>query len=185
METKKQKSIKNFLQTYTGTLESYKEIDIIKYLYKNEKPACCIWASKSHKPTYCYFFNTEQGRDNFIDSQKQKADKMEQDIARYNEKKNLFVPGAILFSSWGYEQTNIDFYIILSRKNDFVIIQEIGQNRTYDSQHKDSGRCTPNENIKLGDPFKKKITKYASLTLNTYSYCSIWDGTPKSWSSYA
>jgi len=96
----------------------------------------------------------------------------------------LFVPGAILYSSWGYDQTNIDFYEILERNNDFVIIQEIGQVRDHDSMG-DSGTCMPNKEIKIGEPFRKKITKNASINLESYKGCWLWDGKPKSWSSYA
>ena len=43
----------------------------------------------------------------------------------------------------------------------------------------------PNKEIKIGEPFRKKITKYASINLESYKYCGLWDGRPLSCSSYA
>jgi hypothetical protein len=55
--------------------------------------------------------------------------------------------------SWGYEQTNINFYLVVERKKSTLVLQEIGQNRTY--EHQDSGTCTPNTSIIIGKSLKE------------------------------
>ena len=100
-----------------------------------------------------------------------------------NSQQTNYVPGAILYSSWGYEQTNVDFYIILERVNNTVTLQQIGEIRQYD--HADSGKVSPDASKTFGEPFKKRINKYGYINLNSYSYCNLYDGTPKYFSTYA
>ena len=186
--TKKETWIRSFEQKTNAIKTTYKNIVIINYV-NNGKPIVAIWETKSHKPTYHYRFNTADEMFHFITERQKKADEYAkidaQRMSDYTEEKKGYVEGAILFSSWGWEQTNIDWYIVLERKNDFVIIQEIGSKRTYDRNFNDRGDCIPDATIRIGEPFRKKITKYASINLESYKYCALWDGKPKSWSSYA
>ena len=190
--TKKETWIDAFSKYDNAIKTTYKNVVIVTYTAnRNNKtvPIVAIWETKSHKPTYHYRFNTADEMFQFITERQKKADeyaKIDADrMAKYAEEKKGYKEGAILFSSWGWEQTNIDWYIVLERNNDFVIIQEIGSNRTYDGNFNDRGDCIPDATIRIGEPFRKKITKYASINLESYKYCALWDGQPKSWSSYA
>ena len=171
------------------SVENYKDYILI-FQYKSERglPCAAILRNREAKPSLHYQFRNESERVDFINRQKTSADNdIEREAIRHAERMKeaeKFVKGAILYSSWGYEQTNIDFYEILERKNDFVIIQEIGQIRNHDSRG-DSGTCMPDKKIKIGEPFRKKITKHASINLESYKYCGLWNGRPLSWSSYA
>lgn len=184
--TKKEMSI-NWLMTNKPKVEreDYKDIIIVKHSLNS----VAIWEYKSAKPTFHYLFSDDVKRSDFIKERKHQADRREADDQRrmneYVEKKKGFQVGSILYCSWGYEQTNIDWYIILERKNDYILIQEIGTKKTYDNNYNDRGSCLPDPEIKIGDPFKKKITKYASVELASYKYCTLWDGRAMSWSSYA
>ena len=185
-QTKKEQAIDWLVNNKPKTSkEAYKDIIIVKH------SLCCvaIWEFKSHKPTYHYIFDNASKVENFIAERKKKADRRAEQQANamneYAEKSKDFIVGAILYSSWGWEQTNIDWYIILERKGDYIIIQEIGSIKSYDNNFNDRGECMPNPEIKIGEPFRKKITKYASVNLASYKYCGLWDGKSKSWSSYA
>jgi len=180
---KLENAIKHFCEKENATKEEHGRLTIITY-----QERYLIIFKNSYKPLHHLHFRFGTGIEDFIKQVKNQEDK---EVAAHNkylnekkEEKKLLVPGAILYSSWGYEQTNIDFYEILERKNDFVIIQEIGQVRDHDSMG-DSGTCMPNKEIKIGEPFRKKITKNASINLESYKGCWLWDGKPKSWSSYA
>jgi len=37
----------------------------------------------------------------------------------------------------------------------------------------------------IGEPMRKKITKYASIKLSSFETARPWDGKPEYWSSYA
>jgi hypothetical protein len=88
-----------------------------------------------------------------------------------------------LVCSWGYDQTNINFYQIISRKNDFIILQEIGKTIT-DNQY-DRGHCVANPSNLIGEPMRKKITKYALVKFSSFEIARPWKGKPEYWSSYA
>jgi len=184
--TKKEQLITWFMNNKPNvSREIYKDIIIVKH----SLCSVAIWETKSQKPDYHYRFNNAVELEQFITKRKEQADKREEHNKKknneYEEKKKGFVVGAILYSSWGYEQTNIDWFVVLERKNDFVILQQIGSDKKYDDNYGDRGSCMPDINFKIGSPFRKKITKYASINLNSYSWCGLWDGKSKGWSSYA
>ena len=101
--------------------------------------------------------------------------------AQIEEEHKKYQKGVILYSSWGYEQTNIDFYIILERKPQSVLIQQIGQNKEFDSF--DSGTCTPDPEHKIANPELRRLSKHGGLKLNSFSCCNLWNGSPEYWSS--
>jgi hypothetical protein len=186
--TKRQQLI-NFYATFSEyKKEVYKETEIHTFLNQKGLPTCAIYEStRGVKPTYVYCFKSEEQRAQFIQERKKQADIRAAANAirnaQHNAEKEQIKEGSIFVSSWGWEQTNIDFYIVLERKKDFVLIQEIGQHRTH--THDMQGTCTPNKEKLIGEPFKKKINKWAGLSLDSYKYCQLWDGNPKGWSSYA
>lgn len=61
-----------------------------------------------------------------------------------------------LIISWGYEQTNVDFYQITEIKGKQLILQEIGGEMVKQTSH-DSGRIKPEINSFKGEPMKKNI----------------------------
>jgi len=187
-QTKKELHIEIFTGKENAIKRQYKDILIISY-NRGKIPIVAIWESKSFKPTFHYRFNKADELFQFISEREIQADKREvtniQRELEYTEKKKGIVVGSILYSSWGYEQTNIDFYEVLERKNDFVILQQIGQKRDCGENFNDRGNCTADQRVKIGDPFRKKISKYGSINLNSYSWCGLWDGKSLSWSSYA
>jgi hypothetical protein len=94
--------------------------------------------------------------------------------------------GDIFVSSWGYDQTNIDYYKVLNVKNKTAILAEIGQKREYTGHM--SGRCVPNPDV-VG---KKILTKrIMSMNGSPYfkmaSYASAypWSGSPCGFSEWA
>ena len=180
--TKKQMAIDYLMAKDGAKKETFHTLEIIVYGL-----IVAIFQGKGHKPYKHYRFDDEAALNAFIEREKQRELKEEQNRVerskQYEAEKMQIVPGAILYSSWGYEQTNIDFYMVVSRKNDFVILQEVGQHRTYDRD--DTGNCTPDVSKKINNPFRKKINNYGGVNLNSYSWCGLWDGKPKAWSSYA
>lgn len=180
--TKKQMAIDFLMSKPEAKKETFYTLEIIVYGL-----IVAIFSGKSPKPYKHYRFDDESALNAFIQTEKTREAREEQKRVerskQYEAEKQKIVEGAILYSSWGYEQTNIDFYIVVSRKNDFVILQKVGQNRTYDRD--DTGKCTPDVSKKIGDPFRKKINNYGGVNLNSYSWCGLWDGEPEAWSSYA
>lgn len=96
---------------------------------------------------------------------------------------NPYKVGQIFYNSWGYDQTNIDFFQIIEVKSKSVVMQAIGGERTYDQQ--DSGKVMPVADSFEGKPFTKivRVRIYNEKVNHTIGY-SEFDGRPKYWSSY-
>lgn len=84
--------------------------------------------------------------------------------------------GDVYASSWGYDQTNVDFYQITKIVTDKTIeATEIGSERI--EGHPD--RVIPVIDNFIGKPFRKRLTKYLTIKINNYASASLWDGQPK------
>lgn len=80
-----------------------------------------------------FYFENEERRQQWIEKKIQTIKEREQDKETTKKRKNEakadhpFKAGDILYQSWGYEQTNIDFYQITAVLNKSVRIRKIGQ----------------------------------------------------------
>lgn len=186
-QTKRDITIEYFTKK-SESVENYKDYILI-FKYNNQKnlPCAAILRNRETKPSLHYQFRSESERVDFINRQKTSADNdIEREAIRQAERMKeaeKYCVGAILYSSWGYDQTNIDFYIILERVNNTVTLQQIGGIRKYD--HSDSGKVSPDASKTFGEPFKKRINQYGYIRLTSYSSCYLYDGTPKYFSTYA
>jgi hypothetical protein len=108
-----------------------------------------------------------------------------------------FAPGAILYSSWGYDQTNVDFYRVAMRKeaggHDWVRLEKIESVETSDDTEERpatmTGRVVPADPVKpIGEkPILRKIHANGNspfVKINSYAFAYPWDGTPKRVSHY-
>jgi hypothetical protein len=90
--------------------------------------------------------------------------------------------GDILSYSWGYDQTNVDFYEVLEVKGKrVVIVQEVGQ-KSAGGEGFMSGKVVPNGN-RIGQPLRK-VASGDSVPME-FGTASLWDGKPEYWSGYA
>lgn len=100
-----------------------------------------------------------------------------------------FDVGQILYSSWGYDQTNVDFYRIEQRRGNFVTLQELESAESSDGAQSMTGRVVPLEPHQArGEPIRRKVHAMPGTTfvkINSYAFAYPWDGTPKRVSHYA
>jgi len=64
--------------------------------------------------------------------------------------------GDIFRASWGYDQTNIDYYEVVAVKGQMVDVREIGQQREGNGCY-DQGVCVPVPSAYRGEVMRKKI----------------------------
>ena len=91
--------------------------------------------------------------------------------------------GDIVFSSWGYDQTNVDFYEVVGKQGKITyFLQQIGTAGVKGSEDK----VVPDIEVKEGEPFKKRVKVYGdddyfrySFNLTSYSSAYPYDGKPK------
>lgn len=102
---------------------------------------------------------------------------------------NPFKPGSILVCRWGWEQTNIDFYMVVSTSNTMATLQQVVsvQIPTGDMTYE----AMPNTSQTVGEPFRRKVKSCTAkgiepfCKIEDYASAREWDGKPKHGSSYA
>jgi hypothetical protein len=92
----------------------------------------------------------------------------------------------ILECSWGYDQTNVDFYEVINATKSFVTVQKIGTKETAEVGFMTT-YATPDTSIRK-EIIRRKIKNYGSgefVQPEYYSSASIWDGSPQLATHYA
>lgn len=146
------------------------------------------------KTLYNYYFGTEAGRNEWVSLQKESILKKDSDKKKRSEEKKQAAKeakvdvGDIFVWSWGWEQTNIDFFQVTERKGQSIVLKQITQTRQDTGWCQ--GTCLPvKDSFKEGEkPITKRINAHpnGSVYVSTeYGYCHIWDGSAEHWSSYA
>ena len=95
--------------------------------------------------------------------------------------KEIITEGAILRSSWGYDQTNIDFYKVVSVKNDWAWLVRIGQTVVENLPQYMGERVVADDSTQ-GKKFRRKIKNYGNsdyVAINSYAGASVWSGEPQ------
>lgn len=92
----------------------------------------------------------------------------------------------ILVSHWGYEQTNVDYYQVISATAKTVTLRKINKIKS-DNSHDMTGLCAPQRGSFAGDPFRRKILDYNGefVGLNSYSTARVWNGQLDRYTTYA
>jgi hypothetical protein len=76
---------------------------------------------------------------------------------------NPFEVGQLIYDSWGYEQTNIDFYQVIEVKNKSVVLREInGKMVPSEGYSSMAGLIAPVKDSFCGDPIVKKVNAWVS-----------------------
>lgn len=100
--------------------------------------------------------------------------------------------GDIVCSTWGYEQTNVNFYQVVKVSGQMATLQAIGSAKAESEwSNNDSWYVVAAPSVRLAEPFKRKIKVYGNLnnlsygfSINSYSYASLWNGKPVLQTSY-
>jgi hypothetical protein len=64
--------------------------------------------------------------------------------------------GDLFYSSWGYDQTNIDFYQVVAMKGSTVTVRRCGAKRVYDQNM--AGRVQADKGSLSGEPKNYRVT---------------------------
>jgi hypothetical protein len=178
-----------YLPTGLGAVKvSDKASDAVAYLYTDPRgrPCARLFYGKQAKYVWAYSFRTADDRAaaiarGFKHRQEWNARKAEQAAAR--RKKSKLQLGHILVSSWGYEQTNVNFYQVTRLISATMVeLRPIGicDEPTLYMQ----GRCTPHADAFTGEPIRRRVSWGDNVRINDSQTAHLWDGRPMSWSSY-
>ena len=94
--------------------------------------------------------------------------------------------GTILVDTWGYEQTNVYFYKVLSRKGDMITMRKLENKRLSFDAKRLSSEEVPSNKFE-GDILKRKVVDglRSEIVRTEYGYAEPWNGKPVEATHYA
>ncbi len=104
--------------------------------------------------------------------------KLERQKRQEEERKNFVNPykvGDILYSSWGYDQTNIDFYKVIAVTGQSIRIVQVADKVVGTSGQEDL--VVPTDKA-IGSPMLKKVGTNGYVRITSFAGASKWDGRP-------
>lgn len=90
--------------------------------------------------------------------------------------------GHILYTSWGYDQTNTDFYQVTALKGETMVIVQKLASSTEETGFM-SGKTLPADKL-VGKPIACRVSDGDRITVDGHA-AWLWNGTPKAVSWYA
>ncbi len=159
--------------------------DLEVWTYTYDKSGAMVFgaiafAGKQSKPLWHYSYRSEASMQTQINQtiaarksvMKAKAEAAK---ARKEFKTDLEV-GDLLYSSWGYDQTNVDWYQVVEKLGTMVVIREIAGRQVGSDGYSD--KVVPVPDHFVGPPQRKRPNRHG-IPLTSYSSAYKWDGKPK------
>ena len=164
---------------------------VVAYCYQSDRgPAFVAYKGRQSKPARFYAFPSEEHRDaNLADFVKQQTEAEDWKRARRETGHGLAV-GDIVYSCWGYEQTNVDFFdVVRVPSGRSAVVRRIEKEVTESGAGSMSGRA-------IAKPGQFQATAKEATHRAAGLHCltggksapgslSKWDGRPLSVSWYA
>jgi len=145
-------------------------LSCVVYLYTTGKgaPAAIGYKGRQRKSALYNCYRSEEERTEHVDKWMSELEGRRKEAKKGAER--LLKAGDVLKSSWGYDQTNIDYYLVTELVGKMSVkIVEIGQIRDHSTM--DGGKCTPDKTVIKGEPMTKRVFS-DRVRLTTYS--SAW-----------
>lgn len=147
------------------------------------------YEGKALRPTFHESFRTAEGRATRVAgwAERLRSRAVDRENLRAERKKDTHSlnVGAVLTHSWGYEQTNVDWYQVIAVVSDkTVVIRKIAP-RVIDGEGLGSmaGHSTPHLHQFIGEPMRVRAgARGVSMRFGT---AAPWDGMPRYCSWYA
>ena len=142
-------------------------------------PHAIAFQGKADKPLWHFRFSTPEQREKRIEVTVQSrlaslGHKQERRAVRQAFQHSLKV-GDILYSSWGYDQTNVDFYKVVEVKDKSVVICKISKSVAREEEGADyvvpAGGCA-------GERMLKLVKEGNAVKLTSFSSARPWEGKP-------
>ena len=142
-------------------------ISLVRFQGRNGRCIAAWTPGMKRPPRYVYKAHTPEEYDTAMERIRQEAERFrrhDEAVARSSEefRRSLRV-GDILYSSWGWEQTNIDFYQVIAIRGSAVDLRQLDQRTTEDGYM--CGTTVP-----LPDVFKGKTHTHRQQGCKSSSY---------------
>lgn len=134
--------------------------------------------ANANKPLFYNRFRSEADRSRAfaeaIRNRKSALERKRQEQDARRMYKHDIKPGDIYYTSWGYDQTNVDFYEVIAVAEKSISVREVAQ-RTTDSDPP-ADRVVPVPGKFVG-PILKKVPNANGFSVENH-YARKWDGKP-------
>lgn len=143
------------------------------------------YRAKTLKVNFAHRFQSAEHRARFVSDWMERNDRAAAESAARRAEakaKHSLQVGDVLASSWGYEQTNVNFYEVVAVRGCAVDLREIAKDKTHTNDMQ--GRCTAARGEYIGELIAGKRPSGRNSVRIDSSIASPWDGTPMHWSSY-
>lgn len=123
------------------------------------KVVAMAFAGRGTKPIWHYIFSSAERLTEKIQSQVKSLEAHKAMIAE--RRKARFQPhglvgGEVLRTSWGYEQTNVEYYEVVGVRGQMIELREIAQTRTEEGYL--CGKTQPVPGAYIGEAFSRRVS---------------------------
>lgn len=146
----------------------------VVYAYQGTNGMPCLMGfhGKAQKPDFHFCYRDQEQREakarSFFEGQRAREQFVRDQAAKRKARGRGLEVGDVLKASWGYDQTNIDFYQVTKLIGDRMVeIREIGQ----EAEGTDfmQGKCVPVLGRFIGKPMRKRAED-GSVRIASYSW---------------
>lgn len=170
--------------------------DAVAYAYTNMRgrPAAVVYFGAQSKPVAHYSFRDPVAREAEVRRlfESRRAAAAARSKSRVERTAvNKLVVGDILNTSWGYDQTNVEFFEVVQVAGKHVVVREIA--RASESTGHDKGRCVPQSGAYISEPARRLVQWGDSVRIdqcrtahkwNTQEIAGVKIGRPVNWTAY-
>jgi hypothetical protein len=163
----------------------YEDIPATVVMWGNskEQPVAIGWRGKANKPAFHYSFRSEERRSQYIaewlENQRAYSERKKASRAERSKPHTLKL-GQILYSSWGYDQTNIDYYevtkIVGARTVEIRQVELVAVGEQGGPQE----RVAPAVGSYKSEAMIKRANSDNSVRIASYASAFPWNGEAKS-----
>jgi len=160
------------------------DLAIWKYEYGN-KFVAIAFQGRANKPLWHYNFKSDSSREAYIreaiENRKSQLQQKQDRMQERREWQHGFQEDDILVSSWGYDQTNVNFYQVTKVIGATIILQEISSKLVRSSPPQDY--VVPIKDHFVGRPIRKipsgRGGEKGYVRINSVQYAYPWNGKPQ------
>jgi len=159
-----------------------KEANAVVYI-SHENCRAIAFSGRKSKSDFFYRFNSKEAMEKHIEDYFKKQKEWQDYKRKSKEWKHTLKTGVILYSSWGYEQTNINFYQVIEvvgKKT--VVVREIAQEKINTGNM--SGVTSAKKDELIGEPLKRRVKINNNVRISDCQLAEPWNGKPMCYSSY-
>lgn len=170
-----------------------KASDGVVYIYTShkDKPAAIAFHGKAQKPDWHHSFANDEARERKIRDHfegRRRWAEWQQERRDERKKPHGFEVGHLLYASWGYEQTNIDFYQVTKIIGAHMVeVREVAQiSADKGDEPWMTGKVVPKLDAFTGKPMRRRVNgRSKSVRIDNVRTAFLWDGRPLNWTGYA